>query len=49
MIFEFIIIHRPLEDEPILGILRERLREVLEANLNDVEAAELDKRLAAMM
>lgn len=37
MIFEFIIIHRPLEDEPILEILRERLREVLEANLNDVE------------
>jgi hypothetical protein len=37
MTFEFIIIHRPLEDEPILDILRERLREVLEANLNDVE------------
>jgi hypothetical protein len=37
MTFEFIIIHRPQEDEPILGILRERLREALEANLNDVE------------
>lgn len=37
MIFEFIIIHRPLKDEPILGILCERLHEVLEANLNDVE------------
>ena len=37
MIFEFIIIHKPQKDEPILDILRERLREVLEANLNDVE------------
>lgn len=37
MTFEFIIIHQPREDEPILGILRERLRESLEANLNDVE------------
>ena len=37
MTFEFILIHQPREDEPILGILRERLRESLEANLNDVE------------
>ena len=36
MTFEFIIIHQPQEDEPILGILRERLREALETNLNDV-------------
>jgi hypothetical protein len=45
MIFEFIIIHRPLEDESILGILRERLREALEANLNDIE----DDALACMV
>lgn len=37
MIFEFIIIHQPRGDEPILGVLRDRLRVVLEANLNDVE------------
>jgi len=37
MTFEFIIIHQPQKDEPILGILRERLCEVLEANLNDIE------------
>ena len=37
MTFEFIIIHQPREDEPVIGILRERLRESLEANLNDVE------------
>jgi hypothetical protein len=37
MIFEFIIVHQPREDEPILGVLRGRLREALEANLNDVE------------
>ncbi len=37
MTFEFIIIHQPRGNEPILGVLRERLREALEANLNDVE------------
>lgn len=45
MIFEFIVIHQPREDEPILGILRERLREVFEANLNDVD----DDALARMV
>lgn len=45
MTFEFIIIHQPREDEPILDILRERLRESLEANLNDVE----DDALASMV
>jgi hypothetical protein len=45
MIFELIIIHEPREDEPILGIIRERLREALEANLNDVE----DDALAEMV
>src|SRR5262245_5124412 len=37
MTFEFIIVHQPCADEPILDILRDRLRVVLEANLNDVE------------
>ncbi len=45
MIFEFIIVHQPQEVEPILGILRERLREALETNLNDVE----DDALARMV
>ncbi|MGH8646003.1 MAG: hypothetical protein ACREX4_16715, partial [Gammaproteobacteria bacterium] len=45
MIFEFIVIHQPQEGEPVLSILRERLREVLEANLNDVE----DGTLARMV
>lgn len=45
MTFEFIIIHQPREDEPILDILRERLREVLEANLNDVEDEALTRML----
>lgn len=43
MIFEFIIIHRVQEDAPILGILCERLREILEANLNDVEEDRLSR------
>lgn len=34
MTFEFIVIHQPREDEPILGLLRERLKQVLEDNLN---------------
>jgi hypothetical protein len=37
MIFEFIIVHQHQEDDNILSILCERLREALEANLNDVE------------
>jgi hypothetical protein len=37
MTLEFIIIYQPREDEPILVVLRDRLRVVLEANLNDVE------------
>jgi len=37
MNFEFIIVHKSGQDEFILDILRERLREALEANLNDVE------------
>jgi hypothetical protein len=41
MTFEFIIICRALENEPILDIVRERLHEVLEANLNDVEEGAL--------
>lgn len=45
MIFEFVIVHRPREDEPILGALRERLREALEANLNDVEEDALGRML----
>lgn len=32
MTFEFIIIHQPREDERILGILRERLRDALEVD-----------------
>ncbi|HLP10239.1 MAG TPA: hypothetical protein VK178_18905 [Opitutaceae bacterium] len=45
MTFEFIITHQPQEDDPIHDILRRRLREVLEANLNDVE----DEALARMV
>jgi len=41
MTFEFIIVHNPLEADPIFRILCERLREALEANLNDVEAEAL--------
>jgi hypothetical protein len=37
MSFEFIILHLLRKDEPILGVLRDRLREALESNLNDVE------------
>lgn len=43
MIFEFIIVHQPHEDEPILDILCQRLRDALEANLNDVEETELSR------
>ena len=43
MIFEFIIVHQPHEDAPILGILCECLRNVMEANLNDVEADALTR------
>ena len=43
MIFEFIIVHQPHEDAPVLSILCERLREALEANLNDVEADALPR------
>ena len=42
MIFEFIIVHRLPEDETILTVLRERLRETLEANLNEVEDSDLN-------
>jgi hypothetical protein len=45
MTFEFLFTHRPQEAEPIHGILCERLREALEANLNDVE----DDALARMV
>ena len=45
MIFEFIIIYEPSEEETILGILRERLRDALEANLNDVEDESLWRML----
>ena len=42
MNFEFIIVYQRQEDAPIHGILCERLREALEANLNDVEDATLE-------
>ena len=42
MIFEFIIVHRAQDDESVLGIVRQRLRETLESNLNDVEDDVLD-------
>ena len=41
MIFEFIIIHQPKDEEPVTGIICERLRDALEANLNDVEDDDL--------
>lgn len=45
MIFEFIIVYKRREDESMAVILQERLREALEANLNDVE----DDTLARMV
>ena len=45
MIFEFIIIHQIRENEPILDVIRDRLRDALEANLNDVD----DDALACMV
>lgn len=45
MNFEFVIVHTPEEEDPILGIIQERLRDALESNLNDVE----DDALMAMV
>jgi hypothetical protein len=39
MNFEFVITHRPQEDEPIHAILRERLREVLVAKATPTTTA----------
>jgi len=41
MTFEFVIIYNQQEGAPILAIVRERFREVLEANLSDIEADEV--------
>jgi hypothetical protein len=43
MTVEFIIIHHPTAEAPILEILRDRLRDVLEANLNDVDEDSLNR------
>ena len=42
MIFEFIIVHESATPAFIIGLLRDGLREALEANLNDVEDNELE-------